>query len=307
MQASSSDEDANNYWSEHLNQIPNMLKVNKPAEAKEQQRKQGIAPNAHSQMSAVKKWEAASSKLSSSLRKPTGTLETQSAAFRKAEEEKKDDDASEDRDNHTDTTAAMTTVVSEAHPVSPRRPAGSYSNQDEMPPQSKLPQSQVRVAPLKRENLEKLETEIAANAESEKALSPQELRKKELEALRNGSANASPPSSGFKSQSAILHAKKLQQERVNECNDQRGSFASLRQRLKSPLDNDQSKTQLSVNPSSSPQSAFQRSGSPPSTSSKSEVGVSSFIRQKRNGHSRNREFISFEGMIVSGSKLHYKV
>lgn len=227
------------------------------------------------------------------------------------DEEKKDDasdSSNKEKDNHTDTTEATTAFTASSNvdssPIPVRR---SYAEPSKSRQQQRA-SSQAQIAPLKKENLkqlqenlDQLEDELRADQAAEdhadilkqKSLSPQEQRKRELEELRGGGSSVGdrqkPSSIASKAQSLVHRPEspkiQPQQQRIAECNDQRASFASLRERLKSPT-NDESRT----TPQSS-NSRFRHSISPstpsatsaltsPKSGAKSEVGVSSFTRQK---------------------------
>ena len=276
QQPTSSGDEAENFWNDHLSQIDNMLKVDSNDHQQQPnpnqrppQQQASQAPNS-STTSAHDDWQPPTSKYSptdpNSRKQFQPGMPQPAKQFQKRQQEEKKDDESEERDNHTDTTSAMTTVVSE-------------------PPSSSLAEKASQVSKLGR-----LDTNLAEGNEGQRheaTLSPQELRKKELDELRKG--GGMPTSSSFKSQAAMLlsnansphhsNALKPQQQRANECNDQRTSFASLRERLKSPVAEQQKAANNGISSRQQQQSTFFASqGSP--QAAKSEVGVSSFTRRK---------------------------
>jgi hypothetical protein len=256
------EEETDNYWK---NQLP----------SPDEQPRKAPVKRSSAPAFAAQKWQSAANN-SQQPNQPKSN-------FTKEQEEKKDDD--EERDNQTDTTAAMTTVVSE--PISPRRSIQSLQQQplqrqqQQQPSSTPQPSRTLQAAPLKKENLEKLQTDLEHMEEAVKPLSPQEQRRQELEVLRSGGSSTTP-STAFKSQALMHHQNqdsanriKPQQQRVAECSNQRTSFGSLKERLKSPVEHEHKA-------SSTPQPAAKYRNSQMSTASavKSEVGVSSFTRQK---------------------------
>ena len=251
QQPANSGDEADNFWNDHLSQIDDMLKVNGNDHQQQPTPNQRRPPQQQSPPAPKSK------QYQPGMPQPA-------QKFQKQQQEEKKDDESEDRDNHTDTTSAMTTVVSEP------------------PSSSSLTEKANQVSKLGR-----LDTNLREGQRHESTLSPQELRKKELEELRKG--GGTPTSGSFKSQAAMLlsnansphHSNtiKPQQQRANECNDQRTSFASLRERLKSPVAEQQKTANNCVSTQQQQQSAFFASQVSPQ-SAKSEVGVSSFTRRK---------------------------
>jgi len=279
------DEEAERFWNDHLVQIDDAVKVEnneRQALAKQQQStlvpatsKEDVASTLKNRWQSVakegthslkNKWQTPAAKYSNSASQPQQREQqsempqpaarfTQEASFRKQKgEEKKEDDASaEDRDNQTDTTSAMTTVFSE--------------------PQSSLSPGMNHTKPTIRTDLHQSEETESA------ALTPTELRRLELDRLRHSTASGKP----FKAN--LLHSVttgenkmiKPQQQRANECNDLRSSFASLKERLKSPVEKKEANNSNTVQQQQ--QGVFFASPDAPHAP-KSEVGVSSFARQK---------------------------
>ena len=284
IQQISTEEETGNYWQSELDQLPEQnqqqhVRAPPPPPQHAQQREQpkkatgAETPTAGNVNNAKNQWRSAAAKYAAPpqpgmpqpsrkySQSPSSRGPSQQQQRKQKEEEKKDDE-----DNHTATTATVTTQLSD----SPRQQARQ-----------------------EREDLENLETDFFAGnreAPKEKVISPQEQRKMELEALRNGTLATSSHSgsgsegAGFKSAAALHHVRhdshklKPQQERANDCNNQRTSFASIKERLKSPVDHQPSTTQQQ-----SSSGLFRATDSPfhqSNSATKSEVGVSSFTRQK---------------------------
>lgn len=277
--------DEDNDWNDHLSQIDNLLMVESAHDRKsqstpslaEQQQRPVVTSTVESNKATPiiqNKWNSAAPKRSTTttrqrpqqpgMPQPAKKFSGEQTFQKVRQEEKKEDDESEERDNHTDTTSAMTTVLSEAQSSPPQRPSKQV---------------------LWRSSLE---TDLPKDEEmdlKDTSLSPQELRKRELEDLRSKGAN----SSALKSQAAMLHnthnndvknTLKPQQQRANECNNQRTSFASHRERLKSPVEQGQNKMSGSGLTNSPQQHSVFFASQVSPQSAKSEVGVSSFTRQK---------------------------
>ncbi|CAB9521758.1 Disheveled-associated activator of morphogenesis 1 [Seminavis robusta] len=282
------------YWKGRLTHMPdsfegdpNSQTQQKPALKEQPQPPNGANRVPRSDSAAAtggKKWQSAAAKYAappSQRGKPQPAANySRESSFRKEQEEKKDDDTSEERDNHTDTTDATTTAETDPSPLQPLQ--APSSQQQPIKPQKLSPAQQ---AGLKLDSLEKLVAELQDEEEDAlrgKVQSPQEQRRKELDDLRNGTAP-----SGLKSQTFLHHVNqdaaklKPQQERVKECNGQRSSFASLRERLKAaPMEVEPPNKGLHSNDSQHQPAGFNSQISPQSAASRSEVGVSSFTRQK---------------------------